>query len=636
MRWNSEEVEIHTLVIKTSMEEITYNGLVDKICKKLMVDGAMTQLRLSYFPLILDPKKPSYVRNDEDVFGYLMQVNNNQCRRVLHVELITDVEQNEGFVQPSEPQHGDDVNDGMDTFYKGEPSEPQKEDVVSEDAEDGEDGEDVGNNVHEDFGMYDDIEVAPAVEGDVYVNHTWEDGIDLVVGQEFGKKESLQELVFVASRKNGFEFDIIQSDTRRYVLKCRGAKDGCKWYLRAAKTKNSDLFSVRTYIKIHTCSRATTVTSKNRRKGTPQLVRSICHSDYPGKLKTPAPQELIGLVQNAFGVKVSYSTAWRGKRAAANDVRGSPEESYQLLHSYLYMLEYMNPGTRTYVELDEGNRFKYLFFALGACLEGFQVMRKVIAVDATHLKNAYGGVLIVATAQDPDHHHHPIAFGVVDGEKEASWMWFMSKLRSVVPDVPELVFLSDRNVSLLKSIREVFPLSQNGVCIYHLSQNVKENVSGVNRATCAKKFRACAHAYTENEFLTLYSAFRKMYPDAADYLDRTVGEEKWARCYFPGDRYNIDTTNCAESINGVFVEARKYSLLPMIDVIIAKLAEWFNKYRKASNEVSTAHKLVPYVENEMHVRCVEAKTLTVHELNSYHLEYNVIGRDGKDNLSSPP
>ncbi|XP_024016300.1 LOW QUALITY PROTEIN: putative F-box protein At5g50220 [Eutrema salsugineum] len=71
MRWNSEEVEIHTLVIKTSMEEITYNGLVDRICKKLMVDGAMTQLRLSYFPLILDPKKPSYVRNDGKTLIYV-------------------------------------------------------------------------------------------------------------------------------------------------------------------------------------------------------------------------------------------------------------------------------------------------------------------------------------------------------------------------------------------------------------------------------------------------------------------------------------------------------------------------------------------------------------------------------------
>jgi len=44
-------------------------------------------------------------------------------------------------------------------------------------------------------------------------------------------------------------------------------------------------------------------------------------------------------------------------------------------------------------------------------------MRKVIIVDKTHMKTAYGGVLIVSTAQNPDHHHYLIAFGVVDGEQ---------------------------------------------------------------------------------------------------------------------------------------------------------------------------------------------------------------------------
>ncbi|XP_024014744.1 uncharacterized protein LOC112088574 [Eutrema salsugineum] len=42
-----------------------------------------------------------------------------------------------------------------------------------------------------------------------------------------------------------------------------------------------------------------------------------------------------------------------------------------------------------------------------------------------------------------------------------------------------------------------------------------------------------------------------MYPDAADYLDRTVGEEKWARCYFPGDsckRFDIDKYPCVHAI----------------------------------------------------------------------------------------
>ena len=85
-----------------------------------------------------------------------------------------------------------------------------------------------------------------------------------------------------------------------------------------------------------------------------------------------------------------------------SDVRGTPERSYTMLFSYLYMLEKVNPGTVTYVELEGEKKFKYLFIALGACIEGFRAMRKVIVVDATHLKTVYGGMLVIATAQDPN------------------------------------------------------------------------------------------------------------------------------------------------------------------------------------------------------------------------------------------
>ena len=103
-----------------------------------------------------------------------------------------------------------------------------------------------------------------------------------------------------------------------------------------------------------------------------------------------------------------------------------------------------------------------------------------------------------------------------------------------------------------------------------MSQNVKGHVRD-NRDTCAYKFRECAHAYTEDEFLNLYHAFRRKYPSAAEYLDKSVKERKWARCYFEGDRYNVDTTNSVESYNGVIKDARKYTLLPMFDVNIAKM-----------------------------------------------------------------
>ncbi|XP_013617519.1 PREDICTED: uncharacterized protein LOC106324038 [Brassica oleracea var. oleracea] len=218
-------------------------------------------------------------------------------------------------------------------------------------------------------------------------------------------------------------------------------------------------------------------------------------------------------------------------------------------------------------------------------------MRKVLIVDGTHLKNVYGGVLLVASAQDPDHHHYPIAFGVAD-------------------------------------VRLMFPEAEHGYCIWHLSQNVKTLIHN-NKDTCAFKFRECAHAYTEAEFKYLYHAFRRKYRSAAAYLDKSVEEKKWARCYFRGDRYNVDTTNSVESFNGVIKEARKYTLLPMFDVIIAKMSEWFNNHRKEAAEIPYTLKLVPILETEMSKRCVDAGFLTIDELNSFHLEYSVHGTDGK-------
>jgi len=70
-------------------------------------------------------------------------------------------------------------------------------------------------------------------------------------------------------------------------------------------------------------------------------------------------------------VEVSYGTCWRGKQQVVADLRGSPEEGYKRFPSYLYMLEKVNPNTKTSLLLDE-KRFKYLFVALGASIEGFE------------------------------------------------------------------------------------------------------------------------------------------------------------------------------------------------------------------------------------------------------------------------
>ncbi|XP_024006568.1 protein FAR1-RELATED SEQUENCE 4-like [Eutrema salsugineum] len=268
---------------------------------------------------------------------------------------------------------------------------------------------------------------------------------------------------------------------------------------------------------------------------------------------------------------------------------------------FLYMLEKFNPGTTSSVEVDELGRFKYLFVTLGPTIEGFAAMKKVIIVDATLLKNGFGGCFVFATAQDPNHHHYPLSFGVVDGEKNDSWNWFFTKLKTRIPDRSELVFVFDRNVSLINAIRDVYPQAKHGYCIYHLAQNVKGNVRR-EKELVVGKFMEVARKYTEAEFLVAYGQLAERYPDAITYLCNSLLEEKWARCYFQGERYNINTSNCVESMNIVFDDPRKYALLPMMDAILAKLSEWCNKHRKEAATAPGAHKLVPYVKNILHGR----------------------------------
>ena len=59
------------------------------------------------------------------------------------------------------------------------------------------------------------------------------------------------------------------------------------------------------------------------------------HKDYPELYETPTAKTLVGLVQRTLGVEVSYATCWRGKQKAVADLRGSPEEGYKRLPSYL-------------------------------------------------------------------------------------------------------------------------------------------------------------------------------------------------------------------------------------------------------------------------------------------------------------
>ncbi|ESQ50108.1 hypothetical protein EUTSA_v10002184mg [Eutrema salsugineum] len=171
----------------------------------------------------------------------------------------------------------------------------------------------------------------------------------------------------------------------------------------------------------------------------------------------------------------------------------------------------------------------------------YRAMRRVIVVDDTFLKRKYKGVLLVATALDG---LYPIAF-------------------LVIADGQGVAFVSDINLSVTKALAKVYPHSSHGICIHHLLSNVASHFKtkglDVLIAKASKEYRVA-------EFERRFNNIRNISPLVAKYL-MEAGVEKWARCRFSRFRYDIQTTNLAESLNSVLLAPKEFPVIPLLDII---------------------------------------------------------------------
>ncbi|XP_010542114.1 PREDICTED: uncharacterized protein LOC104815434 [Tarenaya hassleriana] len=259
--------------------------------------------------------------------------------------------------------------------------------------------------------------------------------------------------------------------------------------------------------------------------------------------------------------------ALRGKHSAEKEICGNHADHYMRLPGWMYMLRERNPGSIVRLELaNDRKSFKYLFVALSATIKGWKYMHKVVAVDATFLTSEYKGALIVATAQDGEYHQYPLAWGVIDRERT------------------------------------------------HV--NRRAGRKGSRGETVAKLFFKCTSAHREKEFEEFYSDFNYRYPKVAEYMQKEeLASEKWVRCKFRTQRYNLLTTNGVESINSILKKAKRYPLLSLLDICVAKTVEWFIRYRQKHVVLNDSQKLTPYVYKVLHERFEKACTYEVIELN---------------------
>ncbi|XP_022158892.1 uncharacterized protein LOC111025350 [Momordica charantia] len=202
------------------------------------------------------------------------------------------------------------------------------------------------------------------------------------------------------------------------------------------------------------------------------MVGQLVKSNLKDVSRQYRPKDIINNIQKNYKVNVRYKQAWPAKDVALNLLIGSLKESYTLLRKYGRALKAVNVDTVFEMELEEDKYFKYAFMALGCCIIRFSsCIRLVLVIDGAHLKGKYKDVILIASSVDE-----------VDG----------------------LLFVSNRPVSITKSVREVFPQVAHRICMQHLSTNLKNKFKN---DVIQEMFILAAKTFRKSEFRYYFSQF---------------------------------------------------------------------------------------------------------------------------------
>ncbi|XP_033138744.1 uncharacterized protein LOC103849422 [Brassica rapa] len=360
-------------------------------------------------------------------------------------------------------------------------------------------------------------------------------GNNIYVNQSFVSKDALLSELRLTAVRLRFSFRIYKSTKTLLVTTC--PVSSCEWKIRA-----------------------------NVKYGTNTFWVTKLFIDRVGIIDGLNQQHITHAMKNMFGMKLDYTTSYIALLYAQTLVRGSAEDGYSRLPSYLEQISLANPDFITAIELDSINRIKCLFLSFGASIKGFKYQRRVIVVDETHLSGKYG-----------------------DAEDEPSWEWFFTKLASCVSDEQPLVIVFDRHTAIKSACDKVFPWATRGICYYHLQDNIVKKYKGKHLLYLVK---GAAYAHTVLDFDQYMAEIRSANPT----LQRI---------------WRMPTSAYGQG----FIRARGFSIQFMLEFIREKLGNWFLKRREDALSLPTQHSWG--VEYLLAVRSEIADTMTVQPIDGW-------------------
>ncbi|KAF7133047.1 hypothetical protein RHSIM_Rhsim09G0046100 [Rhododendron simsii] len=362
----------------------------------------------------------------------------------------------------------------------------------------------------------------------------WSDGIT-AVGQRFeGGASDFKNVLRKFAIERGFEYTLSKNDKVRVTAQCKyRTVKKCMWHVHARIMPGNEYFHILAMDLAHTCG---------------FVVRTLTN-----------PHATAELVADLVG-----DDAWWGIEKARGLMFGDFVKPFSRLKWYVGAAKSMNPGCRIDLESDkETKRFKRLFVAFGACVQGFNRCRPLIFLDAAHLKGRYRGTIMAATGKNGNQGIFPICFAIVDGETYENWCWFLEHLRSILVPGRGITFISDRHMGLLMARRDIFPESSHGYCLLHLKRNLRDHLKETTRA----------------------------------YRERV------------GQRYGEMTSNVAESFNAWIEAERHLPITILVDEVRKKFMNLMSERREEASKWGC--QICPEMDKRMRASFNESRTWVV-------------------------
>ncbi|QHO00133.1 uncharacterized protein DS421_13g403850 [Arachis hypogaea] len=333
-------------------------------------------------------------------------------------------------------------------------------------------------------------------------------------------------------------------------------ENGCQWSLCVALRQNLGYWEIRRVGGVHNCL-APTMSQDHR-----QLDSSlICRVILPLIQSNPSVSIPIlqGAVQTSYHFKPSYKKVWMAKQKAIAQIYGDWKESYNKVPKLLQAL-----------------MFDKIFWAFPSCVKAFRHCKPFVSVDGTHLYGRYGGVLLIAVAQDENSNILPIAFAIVESESTESWSFFLTNMRCHVTPQDGLLVISDRSQAIKAMLSSDdsgwhHPRALHAYCITHMAVNF---MTRFKLAEGKRYLINAAYSPSKAGYEWYMDALRRVFPSMVDWTG-CFRKEIWLKHCDSGRRFGHMTTNLSECINAVLKETQYLSISAIVRITYERLQKLF-------------------------------------------------------------